>query len=220
MSRATQRSLKGEPDSRSSTMLDVSRPGIVFLVVFIAAVILNGDVAGSFADPDSQFVSIYADASNRAVYVAGAFLLVLAGLSFVWFAYALSSEAGTFRVPLLITGAAAAIGMIVAALAWATVPLSISFGALVDDPGFESGQSVLPQFGWVAFGLGAMLPAGMFIAIAARTPGLLPRWLVVASYPVAVLVGLTALLFLTSALFVIWVIAVTASQGRRARPGA
>lgn len=220
MSRATQPSLKGEPDSRSSTMLNVSRPGTVFLIVFIAGVILSGDVAGSFADPDSQFVSIYADASNRAMYVAGAFLLVLAGLSFVWFAYALSSEAETFRVPLLITGAAAAIGMIVAALSWATVPLSISFGALVDDPGFESGPSVLPQFGWVAFGLGAMLPAGMFIAIAARTPGLLPRWLVIASYPIAILVGLTALLFLTSALFVIWVIAVTASQGRRARPGA
>ncbi len=150
------------------------------------------------------------------MYVAGAFLLVLAGLSFVWFAYELSSEAGTFRVPLLITGASAAIGMIVAALAWATVPLSISFGALVDDPGFESGQSALPQFGWVAFGLGAMLPAGMFIAIAARMPGLLPRWLVIASYPIAILVGLTALLFLTSALFVIWVIAVTASQGRGA----
>ena len=141
-------------------MANVARPGIVFLVVFIAAVILSGDVAGSFADPDSQFVSIYADASNRAEYVAGALLLVLAGLSFVWFAYALSSEAGNFRVPLLITGAATAMGMIIAALAWATVPLSISFGALVDDPGFESGQSVLPQFGWVAFGVGSMLPAG------------------------------------------------------------
>lgn len=201
-------------------MLDVSRPGLVFLVVLVAAAILNGDVAGSFADPDSQFVSIYADAGNRAAYVAGAVLLLLAGLSFVWFAYALSSAAGTFRVPLLVTGATAAIGMVVAALAWATVPLSITFGALVDDPGFESGQSVLAQFGWVAFGLGAMLPAAMFIAIAARTPGLLPRWLAIASYPAAVLVGLTALLFMTSALFVIWVIAVVASQWRRARPDA
>lgn len=199
---------------------NASRPGAVFLALFIASVILSGDVAGSFADPDSQFVAIYADAGIRAAYVASAVLLVLASLSFFWFAHALSYEAGSFRIPLLITGAAAAIGMFVAALAWATVPLSISFGALVDDPGFESGQSVLPQFGWVAFGLGAMLPAGIFIAIAARTPDLLPRWLVIASYPIAILVGLTALLFLTSALFVIWVIAVTASQRRRVRPGA
>lgn len=220
MSRATQGPLTGESDSRSSTTPNVIRPGTVFLVVFVAAVFLNGDVAGSFADPDSQFVSIYADASNRATYVGGAFLLALAGLSFAWFAYALSSEAGSFRFPLLITGGAAGIGMIVAALAWATVPISISFGALVDDPGFESGQSVLAQFGWVAFGMGAMLPAGIFIAIAAWTPGVLPRWLVIPSYPIAILVSLTALLFLTSALFVIWVIAVTASHGRRARSDA
>ena len=59
----------------------------------------------------------------------------------------------------------------------------------------------------------------IFLAIAARTPGLLPRWLGLASYPIAVLVSLTAFLFLPFALFVIWVIAVTASQ-RRAQLGA
>lgn len=189
----------------------------MFLALFIAWFILGGDVAGAFADPDRQFVSIYADAGNRAAYVASAVLLVLASLSFFWFAHALSNGAGSCRIPLLITGAAAAIGMFVAALAWATVPLSISFGALVDDPGFESGHSVLPQLGWVALGLGAMVPAGIFIAIAARTPGLLPRWLGLASHPIAVLVCLTAFLFLPLVLFVIWVIAVTASQ-RGARP--
>lgn len=196
---------------------NASRPGAVFLALFVASVILSGDVAGSFADPDHQFVSIYADAGNRAAYVAGAFLLVLASLSFCWFAHALSRDAGSFRVPLLITGGAAAIGMFVAAIAWATVPLSISFGALFDDPGFESGHSVLPQFGWVAFSLGGMLSAGIFIAIGARTPGLLPRWLVLTSYPIAFLVCLTAFLFMPYVLFVIWVIAVTASQRPRAR---
>lgn len=196
-----------------------SRPGAVFLALFIASVILSRDVVGSFADPDTQFVAIYADAGNRAAYVASAVLLVLASLSFFWFAHALSYEAGSFRIPLLVVGAAAAIGMFVAALAWATVPLSISFGALVDDPGFESSHSVLPQFGWVAFGLGAMLPAGVFIALAAGTPGLLPRWLGLASYPIAVLVCMTAFLFMPLVLFVIWVVAVTESQ-RRTGPGA
>lgn len=197
-------------------MLNVLRPGIVFVVLLVGSFILSGDVAGSFADPDHQFVSLYSDAGNRAAYVTGAFLLVLAGLSFIWFAHVLSSETGSYRAPLLIAGAAAASGMIVAALAFATVPLSMSFGALYGDPGFESGHAVLPQFGWVAFALGAMLPAAVFIVIAARTPGLLPRWLAVASYPIAILVGLTALLFMTFVLFVIWVIAVTAtSHGRR-----
>lgn len=191
---------------------DAARPGVVFVALFIGAAILSGDVAGSFADPNSQFLSIYAAAGNRAMYVAGAVLLLLAALSFFWFADALSYDAGSSRLPLLVTGAAAATGLFVAALAWATVPLSISFGALVDDPGFESGHSVLPQLGWVALGLGAMLPAGIFIAIAARTPGLLPRWLGFVSYPVAVLVCLTVFLFLPLALFVLWVMAVTVSQ--------
>lgn len=190
----------------------VARPGVVFLALFVPSVILSGDVAGSFADPDSQFLSIHADAGNRAAYVVSAVLLVLASLSFFWFAHALSYGAGTYRMALLVTGAAAAIGLFVAALAWATVPLSITFGALVDDPGFESGHSVLPQLGWVALGLGGMLPAGIFIAIAARTPGLLPGWLRLASYPVAVLVCLTVFLFLPLVLFVLWVTAVTVSQ--------
>jgi hypothetical protein len=198
---------------------NASRPGAVFLVLFIVSVILSDDVGGSFADPESQFIGIYADSGSRAAYLASAVLLVLASLSFFWFAHTLAHEARSFRVPLLITGAAVAIGMFVAALAWATVPLSISFGVIVDDPGFESAHSVLPQFGWVALGLGAMLPAGIFIAIAARTPGLLPRWLGLTSYPIAVLVCLTAFLFMPLVLFVIWVIAVSASH-RRTRPGA
>jgi hypothetical protein len=197
-------------------MHNVSRTGTAFLIPFIASMILNGEVIGSFADPDSQFVALYSDANNRVAHVAGAFLLVLAGLSFAWFAYLLSCDAGSHQAALLIAGAAAASGMIVAALAWATVPLSIAFGALVGDPGFESGHAVLPQLGWVALGLGAMLPAGVFIAIAASTPELLPPWLVLASYSIAVLVSLTAFLFMTVLLFVIWVIAVTAIQWRLA----
>jgi hypothetical protein len=197
-------------------VLNVSRAGTAFLIPFIASMILIGEIIGSFADPDSWFVALYSDAGNRMAHVAGAFLLVLAGLSFAWFAYLLSCEAGRHRAPLLITGAAAAGGMIIAALAFATVPLSMAFGAFIGDPGFESGHAVLPQFGWVAFGLGAMLPAGVFIAIAARTPELLPRWLVLVSYPIAVLVGLTAFLFMTVLLFIVWVITVTAIQ-RQAR---
>jgi len=197
-------------------MPNVSRAGTAFLIPFIASMILSGEVVGSFADPESQFVALYSDAGNRVAHVAGGFLLVLAGLSFAWFAYLLSRESGSYRAPLVIAGAAAGGGMIVAALSFATVPVSMAFGELIGDPGFESGHAVLPQFGWVAFALGAMLPAALFIAIAARTPGLLPRWLVLASYPIAVLVGLTAFLFMTVLLFVMWVIAVTAIQ-RHAR---
>lgn len=196
-------------------MVNISRPGSAFVVLFLGSSVLLGDLVGSFADSDAQFVTLFAGAGNRVGYVVGSVLLVLAGLAFVWFAHALSCETGTRRAALLITGATAGSGMIVAALAFATVPLSIQFGSTVGDPGLQAGQAVLPQFGFAALGLGAMLPAGIFIALAAMTPDLLPRWLVAASYPVAVLVALTAFLYLPMILFVLWVVAATVTVSRR-----
>jgi hypothetical protein len=55
----------------------------------------------------------------------------------------------------------------------------------------------------------------VFIVLVARTPGLLPRWLSRLSYPVAVLVAFTAILFLPIFLFVAWVAAVAGTQQRR-----
>ena len=43
-------------------------------------------------------------------------------------------------------------GMLLAAVAAASgsTPMSVWFGALVNDPGIEQGQGVLPQFAYVA----------------------------------------------------------------------
>ena len=199
-------------------MVTIARPGALFVGLFVGSSVLLGELVGSFADSDAQFVTLFSDSGNRISYVAGSALMLLAGPAFVWFAHALSCETGSRRAPLLITGAAAATGMIVAALAYATVPLSLLFGSFFGDPGLESGQAVLPQFGYVAVSLGGMLPAGIFIAIAAMTPDLLPRWLSIVSYPVAVLVSLTALLFMPFALFVLWVAVATVTVSRRRRP--
>ena len=196
-------------------MRGVARAGVVFVVLFAAAFALSvGDLVGAFADPDRVFVDRFEDGGNRARDVAGSYLLALAGLAFVWFAHALSREANS-RSPLLITASVAAGGMIVAAVAFATFPLSLWFGSLVDDPGLQEGQAVLPQFGYVALAMGAMLPAAAFIVLVARTPGLVPRWLSIASYPVAALVAFTALLFMPLYVFVAWVVAVVATQWRR-----
>lgn len=199
-------------------MVNIARAGALFVVLFVGSSVLLGELVGSFADSDAQFVTLFSDSGNRVSYVAGSALMLLAGLAFVWFADALSRDSGSRRAPLLITGAAAAIGMIVAALAYATVPLSLLFGSFFGDPGLESGQAVLPQLGYVAVSLGGMLPAGIFVAIAAMTPDLLPRWLSIVSYPVAILVSLTALLFMPFALFVLWVVAATVTVSRRRSP--
>jgi hypothetical protein len=144
----------------------------------VAAFVLSlGALVGSFADPDRVFFDRYAEGNNRVRDIAGTYLLALGGLAFVWFVHALSREARGSRVPLLVTGSLAAGGMILAAVAWATVPLSLWFGSLVDDPGLQEGQAVLPQFGHVALAMGGILPAAVFIILAARTPGLVPTWL-------------------------------------------
>ena len=207
----------GMPTAESSRTFS-ARAGWTFVVLLVGSFVLLGELMGSFADPDRQFVALFSRSGDRLAFIAGSVLLLLAGLVFVWFAHAVSREAGQNHLGLLITGVSAAGGMIVAALAFATVPLSIQFGSITGDPGLESGQAVLPQLGYVAFGLGAMVPAALFIAIAARTPGLLPRWLAVSSYPVSVLVALTAFLFMPVVLFVLWVAASTASISRRRRP--
>lgn len=74
---------------------------------------------------------------------------------------------------------------------------------------------MLPQFGYVALAMGAMLPAAAFIVLVARDPGLVPRWLSIASYPVAALVAFSALLFMPLFLFAAWIVAVVATRWRR-----
>ena len=202
----------------ASSRTFIARAGWTFVILFVGSFVLLGELVGSFADPDRQFVALFSRSGDRLAFIAGSVLLLLAGLAFAWFAHAVSREAERYRPELLITGASAAGGMIAAALAFAAVPLSIQFGSITGDPGLEAGQAVLPQLGYVALGLGAMMPAAIFIAVAARTPRLLPRWLAVSSYPVAMLVALTAFLFMPVVLFVLWVAVSTAAISRRRRP--
>ena len=185
---------------------------VAFVVLFGAAFVLSlGTLVGAFADPDRVFVDRFADEQDRSRDIAGSYLLALAGLAFAWFAHGLARHAGSRRAPLVLSGSAAGAGMVLAAVAFATVPLSLWFGSLVDDPGLEDGQAVLPQFGYVALTMGAMLPAAAFIVVVARTPGLVPRWLSAVSYPVAVVVALTTVLFMPLFVFVAWVVAVAAT---------
>ena len=65
---------------------------------------------------------------------------MLAALCLTWFTVALAAKATDRRVPLIAMGSVAAGAMVIAALALLTVPLSISFGDLSDDPGVGEGQ--------------------------------------------------------------------------------
>jgi hypothetical protein len=145
-------------------MTRLGRVALIFLVIFVGAVILLGDLFGSFPDSDQRIRDIVAW-----------YLLALAGLAFAWFARQLANQAERHAEALRLTGYAAAGGMVLSAVAAASTPMSAWFGALFGDPGIQEGQGVLPQFAWVAFAMGALLPAGIFIISAARSSGLLPR---------------------------------------------
>ena len=192
----------------------VSRAGLVFIVLFVGAILVSGYFL-DFAAPDRFFIERFQDAGARVRDVGGAYLLALAGLAFAWFARGFADSAKRHGEILRFTGYAATGGMLLAAVAAATTPMSVWFGALVNDPGIEQGQGVLPQFAYVAFAMGALLPTGIFIVTAARSPGLLPRWLAIASYPVGVLVAVAAVTWNSMVLFPLWMIAVVIiSRGR------
>lgn len=194
-------------------MRSATRSGILFTALFVAAgVVSTGELAGSFADRDRVFVERFADEGNRIADIIGSYLLAFAALAFLWFAHGLAAQAPTSRLPIIFGGAATAGGMLLAAIAWATVPMSLWFGALADDPGLQEGQAVLPQFGYVALTMGAMLPAAALIIIVARVPGLVPRWLQIVSYPTAAIVAFTALIFMPLFIFIAWVVTVAASH--------
>ena len=136
------------PNCRSVTIENITVPAI-------------GDLLGSFADSDRAFVDHFADGGNRAKDIAGSYLLVLAGLSMIWFAIALAAAVRADRgSPIIVTASLAAGATIVAGLTLLTVPLSIAFGDLTDDPGLGTAQAVLPQFGTVALAVGAMSTHG------------------------------------------------------------
>ncbi|MEO5842944.1 MAG: hypothetical protein ABIQ73_26535 [Acidimicrobiales bacterium] len=198
-------------------MKSAARAGAVFVVLFTCGLVGLGDLLGSFADSDHTFVDHFADGGNRAKEIAGSYLLVLAGASFVWFANALAAVKNDRRTPIIVTASLSAGSMIVAGLASMTVPLSISFADLSDDTPFGEGQAVLPQFGSVALTIGAMLPAAAFVIVVARTPSLLPRWLSLTGYPVAALL-LVAITVAPMLLFSIWIAAVSVTLWRQRSP--
>ena len=135
----------------------------MFALLFAIGLATLGDLLGSFADSDRTFATHFSDGANRTRDIVGSLCLVLAGFAMVWFAITVVGTRHDRRTPIIATASLAAGAMILAGLALVTVPLSISFGDLYDDPGLGVGQAVLPQFGYVALVIGAMLPAAALV---------------------------------------------------------
>lgn len=206
--------------------------GTVFSVLFtIALTALLGELIGAFADSAASFT--YFDSSaERIRHALGAYFLAASGLVFIGFTVrATGPEAANARTDLITarlaaTAFAAQAGLAAAALA--TVSLSVGFGQITGDPGIRTGEELLPQLGYVVLFVPGALSAGlavlMIARVAARTSQL-PRWVIGAGYPVAV-VQLFSFYTLPLLLIPLWVLGAAislrpatadASEGRHGR---
>jgi hypothetical protein len=188
--------------------------GIVFVVLFVAG-FLTVPTPDDSSDSD-KWARWWTDSGHRVAAVIGTYLIVLALLAFVWFMWSLRDRLRSAS-GMMVTFGSLFVGLtLTSALVRATIPGAKLFG---DSP-IPADADLARQLDNLGFGLwlvAGALCAGAFTAIAswlAHRDGVLPRWLVIAGYVVAVL-QLAAGIFIPFVLFVLWVLVVSIVLLRR-----
>jgi hypothetical protein len=178
--------------------------GITFVVLFVAGFIL-------FNTPDSNASQAKWDAwwtssSHRTMAIIGAYLMVLGCLAFVAFMWNLCQR---FRTH---SGMATTFGSLFVALAMVSALVRAAIAG-----GKQFGDMAVPTGGWAAqfdnigyalLLVAGALAAGAFVGTASywsQRFGVLPAWLTVAGYVVAV-VQIAGTLFFPFILFPLWVL--------------
>ena len=180
--------------------------GIAFFVLFVGGFVLIGT-------PDDKASAVkwhnwWTDSSHRATAVIGAYLIVFGLLAFVWFLWGLNQRLP--RAGMLITFGSLFVALaLVSVMARVAVPGGKVFGGAPIATGDLARQ--FDNIGQAILLVPGALSAGAFTAVvsySARREAILPGWLTVTGYVVAVL-QLAAGLFLPFVLFVIWVLVVS-----------
>jgi hypothetical protein len=188
--------------------------GIAFVVLFVAGVFLNfGDTPNikssvTNAVAAQKWVTELSGSGHRAGLIVSAYLLILAGLAFVWFTIGLrgwlAPDPSTGRL-ISCLGVLGAAAMAAAGMGGASVAGSVSFG---NEPVPLSGDAIRVVMGvfypflFVVFGLvSAALIATLAVAIM-RT-GILPRWVAYTGW-IAVLGSLAGVFFVPFVLALLW----------------
>jgi hypothetical protein len=190
--------------------------GFLFAVLFVVAMALLGEQLGSVGDPDRQFRSYVANESNRARDIAGAYVLVAAGIAFMLFsARASTLLAGdrdhqvarhvAFGAGIAVTGL-----VIAAAAALSAVSTSLSYAAMFDEERHEFGPDVTrlaTQLGFMLLVLAMWAAATCIVALAylARTAAGLPVLLFAVSLAAA-LALLLSFFVLPAAALPLWTV--------------
>jgi hypothetical protein len=202
--------------------------GAAFVVLFVAGVIVNfGNTpetksSETSADAAQKWVNYLSSTSHRTGLLVSAYLVILAGLAFVWFTIGLRAwlapnpASGRLISNLGVLGAGA---MAAAAMAGAAVAGSVSFGS---NPVPQNGDAIrivmelFFPFLFVVFGLAsAVLIATVTVAL--MKTGILPRWVAYTGW-IAVLGSVGGVFFLPFVLPLLWFLVVSVMGLSRASP--
>jgi len=185
--------------------------GVAFVGLWIGAFALLGDDAGN---SDSEILAYYAKDSNRHKHVAAFFMILAAGLFFIWFLSKLRERlaraeggAHTHTALAYAAGIAAATLWLVAAAFFTASSFALDEDEFTLDP---NTYRILDTIGYTAWFSGTTVAA---IAVAATAvlslrSGLLPRWIAWLSFPVA-LTMLVAFFFIPFLIMLGWVLVVS-----------
>jgi hypothetical protein len=180
--------------------------GIAYVVLFLVAIAVSGEGAG---DTNAEITRYYADGGNRDKDIAGAFLIIAAGLMFIWFlAYLrvrlLRAEAEPGRLSALAfgSGVASAVLLLAAAAAFIT-PAGAVENAESDFQLDPNTVQVIGSLGYGFFVASVMVAALLVFATSLLALRLLafPRWMGYAGFVVAPLLLLAIFFF---PVFVLW----------------
>ena len=186
--------------------------GVAYVILFLVGILAGGEGPG---DTPEEHVTYYANAGNRTKDFAIFFVLVAAGLLFLWFLAGLRgilvrAEGEVARWTALAYGA----GIASAALFLGAASLFVAPAGSAGDESFRnvnpSAVNILGNAGYAMLVCSIIVAALLVLAtsiVALRTL-VLPRWLSVAGFVVAPLL-LLAVFFVPIFLWLAWILAVS-----------
>jgi hypothetical protein len=200
--------------------------GLVFVVLFLVGVMLLDIPEGDASV--QEITSFYNDGGERAQLIISSYLLVLAGVFFLWFLASLrrtliAAEGEPARLTAIaFAGGVVFVGLLMAAACtFMTVAADITFG----DEKFVSADAarLLPELGYPLLFIGAMFAAIAMIdaaSVVIMRTRVLPTWIGWFGFVAAVAL-LFGFLFFPMLFLLVWVAAVSGSLlTARAQPGA
>ena len=187
-------------------------PAVSLGLTYLVSIVLLGELLGSIADSSATYGKHFSDDAALTQDFIGAIALVASGARLVWLIIAMRANVSGQREKFLLDlasafGMVASAALIMAAGLLLTVPFTIILGRITGDPGIESSvQAGIAQAGSVClfFAVFPLAIAVVLIGKLGKRIGVLPRWILVASWFTSVflvLLGWTVGLLLTFALW-------------------